>query len=913
MKRAIRRFAALVGLTAILAAASIPSIAQNTYTLPLALPLILPAGYAGLESFIRITNESDRAGTVRITATDDAGNKSDPVSLSLGANRAVNFTSRDLEQGNASKGLSTGIGNGEGNWRLELSTALEIRPFAYIRTTDGFVTSMYDTITVSEQESARIPFFNPGSNERQISRLRIINPGTSPAEIEITGRDDAGDTAPGGTVRLTLAAGQSRTLTAQALESGEGLEGRLGAGAGKWRLTVSPNATIVVMNLLRSPTGHLANLTPVPSVYESGLPLVLPADDSGREGFIRFDNLSSESGNVRITGADDTGRWIDPVELSIAAGAAVNLNSRDLEQGNAAKGLPVGIGDGRGAWRLGISTDSDSDLDVKAYSYIRTADGFVTAVTGGSPSYNLGFFNPGSNTRQVSRLRLIARDSYYGAPGITIRGRDDAGSAGSTFDDLASISVSIPSGSFAGRRSSPVRTLTAQEIEGSLGGGAGKWRLYLRDGWTRIHRVVLVGGFYVQNLLSTPTGHLADLSSEPDVHGNTPTTATTIEVPSSTVGSLETRGDLDYFCFNAQREVLKVWITGAWNSTVRTLIKDNTIIRKRDNAGSTVANTIYAVNTEAGSRWCVEVSNPESTDYDYTLHVEEHSATNVNITVADYVHSDTVNNNYTQPVARSSFQSEDEEHYYCFDVPRVGLLYLSTRHHARDGSDLDIGGTLIGFHGNFPDQSQYSRLKGGYRRFQDIVSNARAGSRWCVIVRATRVVRNRFNGVVSDYTLRVSNRPATAVVGVPSSTVGVASGAYYSRWIAIWRDPEEGIAWYETRGLYCFRHPGGGDFGIWTTNSAPPRSLDDPSGNRAIFGTLYGPSGYLRRGGDGPGNSFGLALSERIQEGSFMCIDVYLALSRVYEQTLTVPYTLHIQRTRAASLPATSLNDSIPE
>ena len=419
MKRAIRRFAALVGLTAILAAASMNSIAQNTYTLPLALPLILPAGYAGLESFIRITNESDRAGTVRITATDDAGNRSDPVSLSLGANRAVNFTSRDLERGNASKGLSTGIGDGEGNWRLELSTALVIRPFAYVRTADGFVTSMYDTITVSEQESARFPFFNPGSNERQISRLRIINPGTSPAEIEITGRDDAGDTAPGGTVRLTLAAGQSRTLTAQALESGEGLEGRLGDGAGKWRLSVSADATIVVMNLLRSPTGHLANLTPVPSVYERGLSLVLPADDSGREGFIRFDNLSSESGNVRITGADDTGRWIDPVELSIAAGAAVNLNSRDLEQGNAAKGLPVGIGDGRGAWILGISTDSDSDLDVKAYSYIRTADGFVTAVTGGSPSYNLGFFNPGSNTRQVSRLRLIAHNNYDGAPGIT--------------------------------------------------------------------------------------------------------------------------------------------------------------------------------------------------------------------------------------------------------------------------------------------------------------------------------------------------------------------------------------------------------------------------------------------------------------------------------------------------------------
>ena len=53
-------------------------------------------------------------------------------------------------------------------------------------------------------------------------------------------------------------------MTAQALESGEGLSGGLGDGAGKWRLKVSADAPIEVMSLLASPTGHLTNLSTAP-------------------------------------------------------------------------------------------------------------------------------------------------------------------------------------------------------------------------------------------------------------------------------------------------------------------------------------------------------------------------------------------------------------------------------------------------------------------------------------------------------------------------------------------------------------------------------------------------------------------------------------------------------------------------
>ena len=233
--------------------------AQNTHTLP----LVRPADFAGQESLVRIVNRSDTAGTVQVNAIDDTGERFGPVTLTLGARQALNITSSDWERGNAAKGLPVGVGDGEGSWRLELATALTIEPLAYIRTPDKFLTSMHDVAPMSEGGNHWVPFFNPGSNTSKTSHLRIINPGTTAAEVTVTGRDDAGDEA-SGTVRLTLPAGAARTLSAQALETGVGLDGRLGDGAGKWRLNVRSTTNIQVMSLLSTRTGHLANLSTVP-------------------------------------------------------------------------------------------------------------------------------------------------------------------------------------------------------------------------------------------------------------------------------------------------------------------------------------------------------------------------------------------------------------------------------------------------------------------------------------------------------------------------------------------------------------------------------------------------------------------------------------------------------------------------
>ena len=228
------------------------------------LPFVPPASNIEQQGFVRIINNSNRPGDVTITAIDDRGRRFGPVTLSLEARAGAHFNSQDLENGNSEKGLSGRAGNGEGNWRLELSTDLEIEHLAYIRTMDGFVTNMHEVAAETPEGSNRyhVPFFNPGKNRNQESKLRLINPGSSGARIEITGVDDDGRATSPGAVSLDLGAGMARILTAYQIENGSSeLSGGLGAGKGKWRLSVSADRPIQVMSLLGLPTGHLTNIS----------------------------------------------------------------------------------------------------------------------------------------------------------------------------------------------------------------------------------------------------------------------------------------------------------------------------------------------------------------------------------------------------------------------------------------------------------------------------------------------------------------------------------------------------------------------------------------------------------------------------------------------------------------------------
>lgn len=223
-------------------------------------PLFLAESAAEGQGFVRIINRSDVAGDVVIEAIDDEGVRAPEVSLFIGALETVHFNSGELEGGNPDKGLSGRTGSGTGNWRLVLSSDLDIEALCYIRRPDGFLTAM-NGVVLGNENAWRVVTFNPASNYRQQSLLRLVNPSDADASVSIAGVDDRGHPS-SGTVRTTVPAGAARLYSAEQLESGDaGLEGALGDGSGKWQLLLESNGPLIVMSLLRSPTGHLTNLS----------------------------------------------------------------------------------------------------------------------------------------------------------------------------------------------------------------------------------------------------------------------------------------------------------------------------------------------------------------------------------------------------------------------------------------------------------------------------------------------------------------------------------------------------------------------------------------------------------------------------------------------------------------------------
>ena len=335
------------------------------------LPLLPSASDALHESVVRIVNHSADAGEVAIIAIDDAGYVYGPVTLTVEGQEAVHLSSTDLEQGNATKGLSAGVGTGQGDWRLVLETSLDIEPSAYVQTTSGFVDRIHDLLAPTWFYH-RVALVGPDNGGQHDGQLRLINPADTEAQVVIFALDDEGNTVPG-QVALSLPAGTARTVTATELEDvASALTGQLGEG--DWQLLVFADPSVELMTLLDSVSGPLANLSV--AVTEPGDIALFPSSgNASREGILHITNRTG-AGDVQIHAVDDDGTGYGPVTLRLSGQGTTELSSADLENGNAQKGLASGLGDGKGDWRL--SLESRLELDVVAYA--RTGDGFVTAI-----------------------------------------------------------------------------------------------------------------------------------------------------------------------------------------------------------------------------------------------------------------------------------------------------------------------------------------------------------------------------------------------------------------------------------------------------------------------------------------------------------------------------------------------------
>lgn len=237
-------------------------------------PLMRRADHETQQGFVRVASLG--TGYIQVDAWDDAGAHA-LTYLYVREGRTYHFNSTDLEEGNPAKGITAGIGEGEGDWYLQLSADFDFVVTSYIRTEDGFVTAMGNTLVPVDGSDfgAECAFeasiFNPASNTNQVSSLRIVEYDDVETEVRILGFDDHGYVH--GPVDLTVPAGGTRTVTSQQLETGgDGIRDSLGDGIGKWRLVVLTDGSIIVLNLLETPTGHLTNLGPMvsPSIIGEG-------------------------------------------------------------------------------------------------------------------------------------------------------------------------------------------------------------------------------------------------------------------------------------------------------------------------------------------------------------------------------------------------------------------------------------------------------------------------------------------------------------------------------------------------------------------------------------------------------------------------------------------------------------------
>ena len=470
-------------------------------------PFFAQGGDARRLSVLRIVNPTDQAGEASLTAIDDAGLRVGPVTLVVGARRAVHLDSNDLENGNAELGLSAGVGTGSGDWRLELRSAAPLQLFSYMRGADGVTTSM-NALVPETYAKHRVSMFKAAG---LASRLRVINATAKAARVLIEGVDDAGTTA---SVAVEVPIGATRNFTAATLEGGRGtgfgvLEGGLGNGVGDWRLTATSYDGVQVLNLLGSAGGNWVNLSAEPSASEGDaehLPLFLSETASqGAHGqsVARIVNRSARSGQVTIRAVDAQGRAYPAGALALAAGQTVEFNSTELEQGDAERGL-TGLADtgvDQGNWRLLLT----SDLDIRASAYIEASDGLfgsfhecvsaAAATVDAQQTHAVLLFNSAGHADGASRLRLI--NSAAAPANVRIRGLDDAGRPG-----VSVVRLAIPAGATRQLTASDLETGEADGVSGALGDGGGKWRLWVESD----------APIEVMNLVETASGHLSNLS-----------------------------------------------------------------------------------------------------------------------------------------------------------------------------------------------------------------------------------------------------------------------------------------------------------------------------------------------------------------------------------------------------------------
>ena len=375
---------------------------------PLHVPLVLSSAEREFDSLVRLSNHSGTTGSIQIVAIDDIGQRKEPIWIAIDANDTIQISTSDLEMGNPELGIDRGIGLGVGNWRLEVTSNLAFEASAYVRTADGLLVSMHDTV-LREDSGHHVSTFYPTTDLHRSSQLRFTNLGKSIAHITIQAKTEQG--AANGSVSLELMPGASTFVDANEMENGSvAVTGSLERYSGIRQLWIESNVPIDVMNLVASNSGHLANISTEIELQQhknSVFPLFSTLNETSyRSSLIRFINRSHEPGLVNLT-VTDGGTYIYPaIQFEMDGSSTLQLDAQDIETGNPRLGIDEGLGYGIGDWRI----RAESELDLHVATLIHSADGFVSSFHevefDGTGSQSLGFFDWNSFNRLDNRLFL---------------------------------------------------------------------------------------------------------------------------------------------------------------------------------------------------------------------------------------------------------------------------------------------------------------------------------------------------------------------------------------------------------------------------------------------------------------------------------------------------------------------------
>ena len=331
-----------------------------------------PASNTNQVSRLRIINTSDSTNNISITGTDHDGLAAGPVTFSIGPQASAEINASELENGAPERSISGAFGDGNGKWRLTVTSSQSAKVMSLLEDPNGYLSNLSDIIPL-ENGTYLMNYMLPADSTQQ-GFIRLSNPNDTAVTITLNGLDDAGTSA---SLTIDLGAQESINFNSDDLETGnanKGLSGSFGDGSGNWRLTFSAPETIYVQGLFRTTLGFVNlvqdNVNTATTTSHS-IAFFNPASNANQVSFLRLINPGNSSNTFTISGIDDNGAaGTSNYSVTLGALQAMSVTSTDLENG--------GLGDGSGKWRLTVNSSADSYVQ----SMLMAPDDYLSNLSG---------------------------------------------------------------------------------------------------------------------------------------------------------------------------------------------------------------------------------------------------------------------------------------------------------------------------------------------------------------------------------------------------------------------------------------------------------------------------------------------------------------------------------------------------